>query len=595
MYEGNKESILNNYPIPITIEENNLIIEQMQKCICKIHKNNGEKGSGFFCYIPLGNSNLPVLITNNHVINKDYFKNNSLINLTLNDDKDTKIIKIGNTRKIYSSDKYDTTIIEIFPLIDKINYFLELEDNIFKQTESFYRKSSIYIMHYPKSQKVCVSYGILKDISDYDIFHYFSTENGSSGSPILSLLNKKIIGIHKEGRKNYNKGTFLKYPITEFINLINQNRIHNSKIINKKIENNNSMILKNNYSNHCLGLENIGGNIYMNSILQCLCHVTSLKNYFQSPSLVTKDINNKEAPMTKSFFELLNKLWSQAYETYYSPHNFKNLISNLNPLFRGIQSNDPKDLINFIYETLHNELNNPTLDNYILNNLNNQNLPAELKLFRQNYFSQNNSIMTKIFYFEQSSNLKCCSCNRNNVSFNIINFLNFPLEIIRLYLEKKNPRGFLYVTLENCFEQFEEQELLYGPNQIYCTSCHRMSNRIAYSRLYNSPEVLTIILNRGKGLQFDVEFIFPLDLNINKYVLDKNCDTNYELIGVVIPIGSEMSEHFIAFCKSPVNKKWYRYNDAVVTQCNNVMHEINSNGIPYILYYQRKNILAKKE
>ena len=122
-----------------------------------------------------------------------------------------------------------------------------------------------------------------------------------------------------------------------------------------------------------------------------------------------------------------------------------------------------------------------------------------------------------------------------------------------------------------------------------------MSNRIAYSRLYNSPEVLTIILNRGKGLQFDVEFIFPLDLNINKYVLDKNCDTNYELVGVVIPIGSEMSEHFIAFCKSPVNKKWYRYNDAVVTQCNNVMHEINSNGIPYILYYQRKNILAKKE
>ena len=48
MFEGNKEVLLENYPIPITIEENYLIIDQMKKCICKIIKNNGEKGSGFF-------------------------------------------------------------------------------------------------------------------------------------------------------------------------------------------------------------------------------------------------------------------------------------------------------------------------------------------------------------------------------------------------------------------------------------------------------------------------------------------------------------------------------------------------------------------
>ena len=350
------------------------------------------------------------------------------------------------------------------------------------------------------------------------------------------------------------------------------------------------------YPVHCLGLENIGATCYMNATLQCLCHVTSLKNYFQSINKDGKGVNNKEAPMAKSFSELLNKLWSQTYETYYAPHNFKDLISNLNPLFRGIQANDSKDLIIFIYETLHNELNNPTSDNYILNNLNNQNLPAELKLFRQNYFSQNNSIMTKIFYFEQSSNLKCVSCNVNKVSFNIINFLIFPLEKIRLYLIKKKPQGFLSVTLEDCFDQFEEQELLSGPNQIYCNSCHKQSNAISYNKLYNSPEVLTIILNRGKGLQFDVEFQFPLNLNINKYVIDKNCDTNYELIGVLTHLGpSGMSGHFIAYCKSPVNKQWYCYNDAQVTQCQNVMYEINSNGIPYVLYYQRKNIISSTE
>ena len=329
----------------------------------------------------------------------------------------------------------------------------------------------------------------------------------------------------------------------------------------------------------------------MNATLQCLCHVTSLKKYFQN-RLINKEINNKNAPLSKSFSKLLNILWNETYETYYAPHDFKNLISNLNPLFRGIQANDSKDLIIFIYETLHNELNNPNTNNNYLNNINNQNIPAELKLFRQNYFSQNNSIMTKTFYSEQSSNLTCCSCNINKVSFNIINFLIFPLEKIRLYLEKKKLQGFENVTLEDCFDQFEEQELLFGPNQIYCNNCHRQSNALSFNKLYNCPEVLTIILNRGKGLEFNVEFQFPFNLNINKYVIDKNCNTNYELIGVLTHLGpSGMSGHFIAYCKSPVDQNWYLYNDAEVTHCQkeNVMYEINSNGIPYVLYYQRNN------
>ena len=58
-----------------------------------------------------------------------------------------------------------------------------------------------------------------------------------------------------------------------------------------------------------------------------------------------------------------------------------------------------------------------------------------------------------------------------------------------------------------------------------------------------------------------------------------------------------MSGHFIAYCKSPTDNNWYRYNDAEVTQCQkqNVMYEINSNGIPYVLYYQRNNNITSTE
>jgi len=146
------------------------------------------------------------------------------------------------------------------------------------------------------------------------------------------------------------------------------------------------------------------------------------------------------------------------------------------------------------------------------------------------------------------------------------------------------------VTLEDCFEQNEEKELLNGTNQIYCNICHMQTDAYSYNKLNTCPEILTIILNRGKGLEFNVEFQFPLTLNISKYVENKNCDTNYELIGVITHLGeSSMSGHFIAYCKSPNDKKWYLYNDAMVNQIKNVENDINSRGIPYVLFYQKSN------
>ena len=69
---------------------------------------------------------------------------------------------------------------------------------------------------------------------NYNLVHKCCTEQGSSGSPILNL-NNKVIGIHKEGvlKFKYNNGTFLNYPIKEFIKLnYKNNNINNDKINN---------------------------------------------------------------------------------------------------------------------------------------------------------------------------------------------------------------------------------------------------------------------------------------------------------------------------------------------------------------------------
>ena len=238
-----KESLLNGYPNVISYECTKKIIEQMERDICKINIGMNQ-GTGFFTKIPFPNENkmLPVLITNNHVINNDILnKDNMNIELDIKKEEKTKEIILKNRMK-YTNEEYDITIIEIKEE-DNINNYLELDDIIINDilnNENYnkeYKNKTIYIIQYPENN-LSVSYGILDKIYEdkkYNFKHKCNTKGGSSGSPILNINNNKIIGIHKEGTKQYNKGTFLNYPIKEFIKLNTNN--NNNEILLKEFNN----------------------------------------------------------------------------------------------------------------------------------------------------------------------------------------------------------------------------------------------------------------------------------------------------------------------------------------------------------------------
>jgi len=176
-----QEKLLEDYPIPITSEKTEIILNQMRKKISKIFLNDGTKATGFFCKIPFPDKDhlLPVLFTNNHVINESNLTQSSKIVLSINDDKVKKIINI-NKRKIYTSKENDVTIIEILENNDGITEFLELDNDIFEDVfNSMNIKKSIYILHYPFCNKSSVSYGIIKTIQNSYITHLCSTERGS--------------------------------------------------------------------------------------------------------------------------------------------------------------------------------------------------------------------------------------------------------------------------------------------------------------------------------------------------------------------------------------------------------------------------------
>ena len=248
----NKEKYIKISPEPVSFKGTENIIYQMNNCVCKIY-NKGE-GTGFFTKIPFKSKLLPVLITNNHVIDIDDIKNNKIINIYLNNDKEEKTIRIDNNRLRYTNEKLDITIIEIKENKDNLNNkYIELDDRIIKYFKSnkknepnylnnIYSNKSIYIPNYQEDKDIMVSYGQPPQINESEIIHYCSTKEGSSGSPILLINNQKLIGIHYGSSKQfeYNKGTLIIYSIIELEKIKNNLLLINKegKYINEKEINN---------------------------------------------------------------------------------------------------------------------------------------------------------------------------------------------------------------------------------------------------------------------------------------------------------------------------------------------------------------------
>ena len=205
------------------------ILNQMEKCICKIEIDS-KQGTGFFCQIPFPEAKeydmLPIFITSSNLINRKFQEEEkNKISFDIKKDKPIKSIYLKK-RKKYINEEYGITIIEIKEQ-DNIKNYLKLDDvilnNILNKKNNInykrYVNKPIYTIQYPKGD-LSLSYGILDNINEfeqYNFTHKCITKEGSSGSPILTMDNK-LIGIHNEKiNDNPNQGTFLYHALKEFI------------------------------------------------------------------------------------------------------------------------------------------------------------------------------------------------------------------------------------------------------------------------------------------------------------------------------------------------------------------------------------------
>ena len=341
-----------------------------------------------------------------------------------------------------------------------------------------------------------------------------------------------------------------------------------------------------------IGLNNIGATCYMNATLQCLSNTNKLTEYFLN---IYKTSPNKN--MSNEYQKVLINIWDRKNNNKsYSPNSFKEVLSKENPLFAGIAANDSKDLINFLLERFHQELNiekpNKNINNNMIAQEDQTNENMMLKLFLEEFQIKFNSPISNLFYGILETKSQCLGCKIIKFNFQVYSFLEFPLQQVNEFFYNQGKKPLFTsngqnpeINLYECFEYYVKVDLMNGENQMYCNLCNKLFDSYYSTVIYSTPIYLIINLNRGKGATYKCKVNFPEQLNLFNNVTFKDGYTAYGLYAVICHLGpSSMSGHFVAYCRNRKDNKWYLYNDAFVNPCTKPQQY--NDGMPYILFYK---------
>ncbi|GMF14639.1 unnamed protein product [Phytophthora lilii] len=181
-----------------------------------------------------------------------------------------------------------------------------------------------------------------------------------------------------------------------------------------------------------MGLRNLGNTCFMNSALQCLSHVELLTRYFLS-NQYKKDLNSDNplgtgGNLANEYDGLLKELWFGTAPST-SPANLKRAISRFAPQFSGFQQHDAQELLAYIIDGLHEDLNRVKHKPYteVKESDGSQDDAAVAKEAWERHLLRNDSIFVDHVQGQFKSTVVCPICNKVSITFDPFNCIQLEL------------------------------------------------------------------------------------------------------------------------------------------------------------------------
>uniref|UniRef100_A0A8C1ECB4 Ubiquitin carboxyl-terminal hydrolase 15 n=1 Tax=Cyprinus carpio carpio TaxID=630221 RepID=A0A8C1ECB4_CYPCA len=179
------------------------------------------------------------------------------------------------------------------------------------------------------------------------------------------------------------------------------------------------------------GLSNLGNTCFMNSATQCLSNIPPLTEYFLKDKY--QDELNQDNPLgmkgeiAKAYAELIKQLWSGKC-SYVTPRPFKTQVGRFAPQFSGYQQQDSHELLAFLLDGLHEDLNRIRKKPYIqLKDADGRPDKVVAEEAWESHIKRNDSIIVDIFHGLFKSTLVCPVCSKISVTFDPFCYLTLPL------------------------------------------------------------------------------------------------------------------------------------------------------------------------
>ncbi|XP_042509184.1 ubiquitin carboxyl-terminal hydrolase 5 isoform X2 [Macadamia integrifolia] len=179
------------------------------------------------------------------------------------------------------------------------------------------------------------------------------------------------------------------------------------------------------------GLLNLGNTCFMNSAIQCLVHTPEFARYFRED--YHQEINWQNplgmvGELALAFGELLRKLWAPG-RTPIAPRPFKAKLARFAPQFSGYNQHDSQELLAFLLDGLHEDLNRVKHKPYIKSRDADGRPDEEVAdEYWANHIARNDSIIVDVCQGQYKSTLVCPVCGKVSVTFDPFMYLSLPLQ-----------------------------------------------------------------------------------------------------------------------------------------------------------------------